>query len=255
VSRHGRDGDWPSLPSVVKHRSNAPAPPEVEGVTAVATADERDRAVLRIVGAGLEAVVEERVAGDHWTVHCVRGGDGAFAAVPARIVRAMPRGAGMPSVFRADPDAGARAAEAARRLLEAAGYRGPANVQLFERDGELLVHDVNLRPPASVALAIRAGLDLPALGLAAALGRPWGRLPPAPQPGVRYVSLVDELRAMRGSARRGPSPSRWAVARDLVSACISRRHVLDPPPHDLFWVPQTLGAAARAQARPQLGRR
>ena len=46
-------------------------------------------------------------------------------------------------------------------------------MQIFEDGGSFLVHDVNLRAPAPVALGIVAGLNLPALAVAAALGRAW----------------------------------------------------------------------------------
>jgi predicted ATP-grasp superfamily ATP-dependent carboligase len=211
----------------------------------VTVRDERERAlaVSLLAGAGIDAVVEELLTGTHWTVHCVRGDGDRFAAMPARILRSFPRRVGMPSLFEAD-GASPAATEAARRLLDAIDYRGPANVQLFERDGEMLVHDVNLRVPASVALAMAAGLDVPALGVDAALGRPLG-LPSELRPGVRYVSLVDELRAMRSSSE--PRPAR--VARELVGAAVSRTWVLDPPLSDPLWAPARVAAASRERIR------
>ena len=171
------------------------------------------------------------MTGTHHTVHCVLGED-AFHAMTGHIVRSHPRAAGMPSILEADGGEGP-AADAAHRLLASVGYRGPANVQLFSREGEMLVHDVNLRPPAPVALSMRAGLDLPALGLAAGLGLPIG--PPAPvRGGWRYVSLVDELRALQdvGGAPAG-APGRGAIARDLLAAALS------PPDHPRSPVPRS----------------
>jgi predicted ATP-grasp superfamily ATP-dependent carboligase len=146
-------------------------------------------------------------------------------------------------------------ADAARRVLDVAGYVGSANVQFLERDGELLVHDVNLRPPAPVALAMRAGLDLPAAGLAAALGLPLGPERPVGG-GFGYLSLVDELRAAR-QARRAPpgSPSARQVVREVVAAAVSPRVLVDPPITDPLWIPPVLSAAARSRARRLAGRR
>ena len=223
------------------------ARPRARLVVRVETAVERDAAVELLLGEGLEAVVQELVSGTHHTVHCVLAED-AFHAMTGRILRSHPRDAGMPSILEADGGRGP-AADAAHRLLASVGYRGPANVQLFCRDGEMLVHDVNLRPPAPVALSMRCGLDLPALGLAAGLGLPIG--PPAPvRGGWRYLSLVDELRALRHAEAAPPgSPGRGRIARDLLAGALSRRVILDPPLRDPLWVVPLLRARAPERAR------
>ena len=41
------------------------------------------------------------------------------------------------------------------------------SVQFLERGGSFYIHDVNLRLPASVAVSIKAGLDMPALAVLA----------------------------------------------------------------------------------------
>ena len=241
------EGALPGLPAVVKVRGRDGPGRGPELVVRVDTPTERDGAVGLLLGEGLEAVVQELVTGTHHTVHCVLGED-AFHAMTGHIVRSHPRAAGMPSILEADGGEGP-AADAAHRLLASVGYRGPANVQLFSREGEMLVHDVNLRPPAPVALSMRAGLDLPALGLAAGLGLPIG--PPAPvRGGWRYVSLVDELRALRdvGGAPAG-APGRGAIARDLLAAALSRRTILDPPFRDPLWIEPLLRGAVPEPAR------
>ena len=116
-------------------------------------------------------------------------------------------------------------------------------MQLFERDGRFLVHDVNVRPPAPVALSIRAGLNLPALALEAALGRPW-EPPRAPLRPFTYISRFDEMKgwkedvrtlgvmaAARGGARhRGPGEGRTLV---------------DPPWRDPLWIGQLARVVVR----------
>ena len=234
-------GPWPPLPSVVKPGAPAGVPEELTRIAVVDTAEARDRRVRRLADAGVDAVVEERVDGVHWTVHCVRWGDGGFAGVTGRILRTTPRRGGMPSVIEATPPA-RPALDAARRLLDLVGYRGPANVQLFERDGELLVHDVNLRPPAAVALAIHAGLDLPRLGVEAALGAPApAAAPAARRRPVRYVSLLDEVRGLA----EDPRAARRRALRHLVAAAAGIRPLLDPPLWDPLWIPRELAALAR----------
>jgi carbamoyl-phosphate synthase large subunit len=231
VSAAGVDGALPEPPAVVKVRGDLGPGRGAVAVVPVRTRAERDAAVALLVAEGLDAVVQERLEGVHRTVHCVRAAD-AFRAVTGRILRTRPRGAGMPSVIAVD-GCDERVADAARRVLDAAGYVGPANVQFFERDGELLVHDVNLRPPAPVAMSMRAGLDLPALGLAAALGLPLGPARRA-RGGFRYVSLVDELRAAREEGRT--PPGRRRVLGELAEAAVSPRALLDPPLRDPLWV-------------------
>lgn len=247
VTREGADGDWPPLPSFVKTRDGV-APDGGRSALRVDTVRERDRAVRALLDAGADAVVEELLTGSQWTVHGVRSAEGGFAAVAARMVRTYPRGAGPATVCVVDGP-GHPAIDATRRLLEGVGYVGPANAQFFLRDGALVVHDVNLRLPASVALAIRSGLDLPALGVAAALG---GALPEQhPAAGLRYVSLGDELRAMW---RGGDGPSSREVALDVVRGALSRRAMLDPPLRDPLWIGSDLVAGARRSARRALSR-
>lgn len=167
--------------------------------------------------------------------------DGRFAAVLGRIERTFPRAAGMPSVIRVLAREGPPV-DVARRLLDHVDYRGLANVQLFEREGRLLVHDVNLRPPAPVALSIAGGLNLPALAVAAVLERPWEpprtRLAP-----FTYVSRFDELQGLGADARgRGPVAAVRSRAPGLG------RRLVDPPLRDPLWrerVPRRIAKRVR----------
>ena len=251
VTAEGPDGDWPPLPSFVKTR-DCVAPDRSTAAMRVETPESRARAVDYLVDAGLEVVVEELISAPQWTVHCVRDAEGGFAGVAALVVRNYPRGAGSPTVsIVGGPDE--IALEATRRLLDSIDYRGPANAQFFLRDGELMVHDVNLRVPASVALAIRGGLDVPALGVAAALGRP---LPPMgpPATGLRYVSVGDEVRDILTPAANGQrTPVREVVA-DIARGAVSRRAMLDPPLSDPLWIAADLFAGAKGLARRVLRR-
>lgn len=242
VGPTGPSGRWPALPSVVKLRETAMGAAAIE-VEVVADAAARDAAVGTILAAGHEAVVQERVTGVHWTVHAVRGGDGRFAAVLGRIERTFPRPGGMPSVIRVLAREGP-AVEVARRLLDHVDYRGLANVQLFESGGRFLVHDVNTRPPAPVALSIAAGLNLPALGVAAALERPWAP-PTAPLSPFTYVSRFDEL---QGRFEDAHGAGVRALARGRVPR--ARGRLVDPPLSDPLWlasVPRALGKRVRGR--------
>jgi predicted ATP-grasp superfamily ATP-dependent carboligase len=85
--------------------------------------------------------------------------------------------------------------EPATFLLRGMGYRGIAEVEfiLDERDGTWKLIDVNPRPWKWVGLPIHAGLDLPWLAYADALGLPSGPRPEDTRPalGVRWTSIHD----------------------------------------------------------------
>jgi carbamoyl-phosphate synthase large subunit len=242
VTGEGRVGDWPALPAVVKPRGSVGVPAALAGPEVVWTEEDRDAAVARLLDAGGDAVVQERVTGGHLSVHCMRH-EGVTHGVAFRILRTHPRLGGMPSLF-APLDDPAAVLDASRRLLEAADYSGPANVQFLVGPGGPAVHDVNLRPPATVALSIRAGLDLPRLAVDAALGRPVAIGPL--DAGLGYLSIADELKAL---AADGAEPGGWRIARDIAGAVVSRRTVVDPPLRDPLWAAQEALDALRERAR------
>lgn len=243
VGRDGPRGPWPSLPSVVKPRETAMGPSLA--VTVVADVGARAAATREILRHGEEAVVQERLVGPHWTVHAVRDGEGRFAAILGRIIRTHPRDAGIPSTIRVVAREGPPV-DAARRLLEVADYRGLANVQLFEQGGRMLIHDVNLRPPAPVALSILSGLSMPAFGTQAALGLPWP-IPTGPVAPLLYLSLFEELRNVRDEGlRQVIAGLRGRHLRGIARDLVARRVLIDPPLRDPFWIP---GRASRAAHR------
>jgi predicted ATP-grasp superfamily ATP-dependent carboligase len=97
-------------------------------------------------------------------------------------------------------------ADAATRLLSDLGWFGLANLQFLRPPGgEPQLIDFNGRFYGSLALAVRAGVNLPDL---------WGRLAlgePVParavgRPGVRFQSLVEDLRRARVERRGGLVP-------------------------------------------------
>ena len=252
VGDHGPTGPWPPLPSIVKpHRSTA----ETGGIPYVVTVYDgpgREQAVADLVGAGLGAIVEERLEGRHWVAHCVRAADGRFAGVAARVVATSPRGAGTPSVLEVVGNH-PPVLEAVRRLFAHVGYVGLGNAQFFERDGRLLVHDVNLRPPASIGLALRAGFDGPALGIAAVLGDSTGLAQPDPPP-FTYMSAEGEAHIV---ARRLREEGRGAAARhvaSVVAAGLPGGGMMDPPLWDIAWIGARAGRIARQVGTNGAGR-
>ncbi len=242
VGPDGPRGSWPSLPSVVKPRETALGP--ALAVSVVQDVAARTRALDEILSHGYEAVVQEQLVGTHWTVHAVRDGEGRFAAILGRIIRTHPLDAGIPSMIRVVARGGAPV-EAARHLLDEADYRGLANVQLFEQEGRMLIHDVNLRPPAPVALSMLSGLSLPALGTQAALGLSW-RVPTGPAAPLLYISRFHETRnVMDTGVRATLADLRPRHLTGLVRDAGARRVLIDPPLRDPFWIPQRMPGLAR----------
>lgn len=246
VTADGPAGAWPPLPSYVKTRDGV-APDRSTAAVRVETPAARDRAVAELIDGGCTALVEERIAAPQWVVHGVRSADGGFAGVCAMTLRNYPRGAGSPTVSVAGPP-DHPVVDATRRLFESVGYVGPGNAQFFVRDDEILVHDVNLRLPASVGIAVRAGLDVPALGVAAALG---ATVPPFTYaPGLRYVSIGDEVKALGDRApRQAGGASRAEIAGDILRGALTRGTMLDPPLSDPLWIGADLMSAARGAVR------
>ena len=229
VRRSGPEGDWPPLPSIVKPRCTSA---ETAAMVArkpqlVRTRESRDRAVRAGLRVLPELLVEEQVRGRAWRVHFVRARDG-LACLVLRAVRNFPVGTGQSTVqtvagTSAPPDL----LPAARRLLDHVGYLGPGSIQAFERaDGRLVVHDVNLRLPVTVALTMRSGFDMPRIAVESALGRPLAQ--PSKGGCATYVAL-DEVRQLVASIgrREGAAPAR-RVAADLCRAVVHRDAILDP---------------------------
>ena len=243
VEGEGPDGPWPPLPSIVKpHRSTSDTA-GVPGVVTVFDPAARERAVRDLVRVGLGAVVEERLGGRQWVTHCVRAADGRFAGVAARVVATAPRGAGTPSVLEVVGDH-PPVLRAARRLFDHVGYVGLGNAQFFEDGGRVVVHDVNLRPPASIGLALRAGFDAPALGVAAVLGHSDGLVQRPVAPFV-YMSAEGEAQIVAERVRAEGAMSAARLAAEVVAAGLPGGRMMDPPLWDLAWVGGQAGRIAR----------
>jgi predicted ATP-grasp superfamily ATP-dependent carboligase len=110
--------------------------------------------------------------------------------------------------------------QATARFMRELDWSGVFNLQLIERDGRDYVIDLNPRFYVSLTLAVKAGINLPAIWVALLLGmRPEIG---AFQPGMRFRQEKGDPRAIAAELRRG----RFAHARDLLP----RRHTV----HALF---------------------
>ena len=184
------------------------------------------RALLATVPPEEDLVLQERLSGQLMAVSVVVGRDGALARRFQQVaLRTWPADAGISSLaVSVEPDDAL--IEACRSLLAAAGYWGLAQLQFIDAPGGRRLIDVNTRFYGSLALALAAGVNLPAAWHAVTLEQPAG----TPEPyrvGVSYRWLeADVMAATRGTRGRlfdrGPRPRTgpmWARD-DLVASAI-----------------------------------
>jgi predicted ATP-grasp superfamily ATP-dependent carboligase len=188
------------LPAVVKervHRGAAGEHPRIEA----ALAPSREAGASRLAdihASGADALVQELVAGRLIAHASVTAPDGTMLAhVQQEAERLFPPGSGASARARTvAPDT--RVTAGAARLLRELGWSGLAQLQLLrDGEGEPCLIDFNGRFYGSLALAVAAGVNLPALWAAAATGR----RPPAgatARPGVRFQWLEGDLRVAAG---------------------------------------------------------
>jgi predicted ATP-grasp superfamily ATP-dependent carboligase len=249
VGVDGPDGPWPALPCMVKPVVSH-SDMDAAGISFAATVEERDAAVARLLRAGIDALVQERIDGRRWVGHCVR--DAARVdVVCSRISRDYPRRTGVACVQRTtEPPPGLVAA--IERLLGHVDYRGPATISFLERDGRLYVHDVNLRLGASVGLMVGSGFDLPQRAVEVALGVPApARAQWAP---TRYVWLDGELEALRDALKgRDVGESAARVAARIAAAAALPGRMTDPGILDPWWFREKTARVGRVVSR-RLGR-
>jgi predicted ATP-grasp superfamily ATP-dependent carboligase len=148
----------------------------------------------QIAAAGGEAVVQELVTGVLTAFVAVTdAASEVLVACQQRAERVFPVGAGN-SVRAVTTEPSEQLARGAARLLTDLGWVGLAQLQ-FVDDGTRppMLIDLNGRFYGSMPLAVGAGVNLPAIWAASALG---DRLPPVGQarPGVRFSSLALDLR-------------------------------------------------------------
>lgn len=183
------------------------------------------RALLAEVPGDEELILQERVSGRLMAVSLVVGRDGALVRRFEQVaLRTWPADAGISSLaVSVEPDE--ELVEACRSLLAAAGYWGLAQLQFLDDSGGRRLIDVNTRFYGSLALALAAGVNLPAAWHAVTLERPAG----APEPyraGVSYrwleADLMAAARGQRGRlvarASRPRTGPMWARDDPLASA-------------------------------------
>lgn len=153
------DPDSWEYPVIVKPRRGAGS----RGVHLVADAD-----ALRALGEDEDTLVQANLPGDEFSVDTLADADGhVVAAVPRSRLR-VDSGVSVAGATVADEEL----ESTARRVAEAIGLVGVANVQLRrDAEGRAALLEVNPRFPGAMPLTVAAGVDMPSLALDLALGR------------------------------------------------------------------------------------
>jgi predicted ATP-grasp superfamily ATP-dependent carboligase len=196
-----------SYPALVKSRLHAPlaragGPSRLEA-RAVASPEEASRRADEIRDAGGAPLLQERLAGRLMACTAVVDRDGRIVARVGQVAeRTWPSGIGISSRARTI-DVRERIWDRIGALLDELGWLGLAEVQLIAPDdGDPLLIDLNGRFYGSLALAVGAGVNLPAIWASVALGDHPGPATPA-QLGVRYQWLEGDLRRAMSERRGG----------------------------------------------------
>jgi predicted ATP-grasp superfamily ATP-dependent carboligase len=113
-------------------------------------------------------------------------------------------------------------------IVRRLGWSGIFEFQLIRSAGRAHVIDLNPRPYGSLALAIGAGLNLPAIWADLVLGRE-ARVGDY-RPGVRYRAEIRELRALVGALTRGRLAAALSIARPRRRTVHSIFSLRDPAP-------------------------
>jgi predicted ATP-grasp superfamily ATP-dependent carboligase len=187
-------------PMVVKARMHAApgrkgVPTRIE-TRIVRTSAEAEQRAGEIRAAGGEPILQERLTGQLVEYVVLLDRDARVVARVQQLAeRIWPPEAGISA--RAHTMAVDRElAERVEALMAELGWSGLAQLQfLLTPDGRLRLIDLNGRFYGSLALAVAAGVNLPALWAALATGRAVGRGFEA-RPGVRYQWLEGDLRSV-----------------------------------------------------------
>jgi len=176
------------------------------------------------------------------TVNGVSWGGEVVCAVHQTADRIWPPNCGQVSCAQTVPP-DSELEEATRRLLRSLRWSGLFNLQFIARDGERYAIDLNPRVYLSLALAWRAGLNLPAIWVSLLLGEPFSAQ--GYREGVRFRAEIRDLRAVLTALRRGDR-------RRAVNGLVPRRGTA----HALWSVRDPMPVLAElAHVRGWLGRR
>jgi carbamoylphosphate synthase large subunit len=220
------EGDTHDAEVVVKPRIS-----KLPGLAKVSSEQRQTaRRVLELAEVGAESVVQERVRGRLMAYTVVADQESRVVARVQQEARAIfPPDAGESARAETVPIDDALAAKVSQ-LIRELGWFGLAELQfLIPSNGTPVLIDFNGRFYGSLALAVAAGVNLPAIWACVATGRP---LPPLREasPGVRYQWLEGDLRRARVERRGGLARDVAASLRYFPGAAHNIWRATDPIP-------------------------
>jgi predicted ATP-grasp superfamily ATP-dependent carboligase len=193
------DGDFPLIVKPLRSASAAHGGALVRtDAELVASREELTRLWDRTGGG--DWLAQERVRGQLGAISGVAHHGRIVAAVHQRSLRVWPPRAGVSAfAHTVAPDSALESAVA--RLIEALSWSGIFQTQFIHNDRGAHLIDLNPRVYGSLALAVAAGVNLPAIWAGLLTGS--AGEPPAYRVGVRYRSEELDVRALLHLARRG----------------------------------------------------
>lgn len=203
--------DAGSGPFIVKPRlTAAPGSPRIYARLAE-DRDGAERQAAELRQRGAEPVVQEFIAGDLVALVAVADREGELvASVQQRAERIWPTGTGGSVRAETVPIDGSLL-ERVTALLSELGWFGLAQAQFQQpARGDPVLIDLNGRFYGSLALALAAGVNLPAIWAALGTGRELPPVSPA-RTGVRYHWLEADLRRAAAERREVGSSLAYAV--------------------------------------------
>jgi predicted ATP-grasp superfamily ATP-dependent carboligase len=177
---------------------------------------------------GRQPLVQEHIDGELMSLTLLLDTEGQAIARAQQVAeRTYPRGAGVDARSRTVPIDEKLAAKA-MALLTDLGWFGLAHLEfLVPEDRRPRLIDFNGRIYASLALAVGAGVNFPALWAQLAMGRPTGRRRDA-VPGIRYQWFWGDLRG--ALTERSAGPEVLGTVRSARGSVHSVASVRDPRP-------------------------
>jgi predicted ATP-grasp superfamily ATP-dependent carboligase len=159
----------------------------------------------------------------------VAGDDGLLAVAASRYLRIWPARVGA-AAFSETVAPAVGVVDAAGALLEQLGWRGIFELEFLETDRRALLIDLNPRVYGSMALAIAAGVNLPALWCDYLLGDLRASQLVMARPGVRYRWEDADARNLLHNLRAGRFRAAAAVARPRRNVTHAFGRLNDPAP-------------------------
>jgi carbamoyl-phosphate synthase large subunit len=175
---------------------------------------EATAAVTRFLATGCAAIAQQWASGRREGMTLLLSDGKVLAACGAAVHRTTPLLGGV-SVMRESISVSAEIFDGSVRLAQAIGLDGPCEIEWRrDRDGRPLLMEINPRLAGTLENACRSGIDLPAMTVAWATGRPVQPVL-SHRTGVRTRWLSGDLRWLQGNMRFSGRPDTVSTSRAI----------------------------------------